>query len=776
MSAAGRVAVLAWAGLMAGCAWIAWHAHYTTDLSAFLPRTPSPSQQILVDQLRQGVVSRLILVGIEGAPAPALATLSGALADRLAREADFAYVNNGSQARLGEDGEFLLRHRYLLSPGVKPERFTAVGLREALENDLSLLGSAFGALVSRLLPADPTGEFLRLLELLAPETGPQKQDGVWFNHDDSRALLLLQTRAAGFDIDAQQRALARIRTAFDAAVAEQGAAQARLLVTGPGVFAVGARASIKQDASRISLLATLLVSAMLLLIYRSPRALLLTLLPAASGAIAGVAAVALAFGSVHGVTLGFGVTLLGEGVDYAIYLFTNTPPGSTPRRGLARVWPTLTLGVLTSVVGFSALLLSQFTGLAQLGLFSIVGLIVAYAVTRFVLPELIPGDFGVRPAAALGSAFAWLVGRAGWLSVPLLVLAALSAAWLAFRGGALWDDRLGSLSAVPDSAMQLDEAMRQELGAPDVRYLVVAVAASQQAALQAAEGVGAELERSQQAGALAGFESPALILPSDATQRARQAAIPDAGVLRQNLDQAAYGLPFQPRLFEPFLQDASAARQAPLINAADLKGTALALRLESLLTERHDGWMAMLPLRGVQEPAVVAGHLGGMPGVHLLDLKAEADALYRSYRDQALHFALIGAGAIALLLLASLRSPRRAAEALLPLAAAVLVTCALLSLGGRQLTVFNLVGLLLVVGVGSNYTLFFEREAFARTDPHRTLVALACCNGATVIGFGLLSLARTPVLSAIGTTVAVGAFLSLLFGAILAAGRAARGS
>jgi len=120
------------------------------------------------------------------------------------------------------------------------------------------------------------------------------------------------------------------------------------------------------------------------------------------------------------------------------------------------------------------------------------------------------------------------------------------------------------------------------------------------------------------------------------------------------------------------------------------------------------------------------------------------------------------------LLLLSLRSARRAAEVLLPLAAAVVVTCALLSLGGRQLSMFHLVGLLLVVGVGSNYTLFFERETFGRTDPERTLVSLALCNASTVIGFGLLSLARAPVLSAIGTTVALGALLSLLFAAILA--------
>ena len=770
MRSGRRIAALAaWAAFVAASAWVALHAQYTADLSAFLPRSPSASQRILVDQLRQGMVSRLILVGLEGASLPALAALSEALAARLAREPEFAYVNNGSQASLTADGEFLLRHRYLLSAGVTPERFTVAGLREALENDLALLGSPLSTLVSRLLPADPTGEFLRLLELLEPEAGPHKSHDVWFSADSARALLLVQTRAAGFDIDGQERALARIRSAFDAVAAEQGVGSVALQATGPGVFAVSARAGMKQDVSRISMLALLLVSVLLLLVYRSPRALVLTLLPVASGAAAGVAAVSLAFGSVHGVTLGFGVTLLGEGVDYAIYLFTNSAPGSAPRRNLARVWPTLTLGVLTSVVGFSALMFSDFTGLAQLGLFSVAGLIVAYAVTRFVLPELVPEHFGVRPAAGLGSALAWAARRAGLLRIPLLILVVLSVVWLVSRSGSLWDDRLESLSPVAEHDKRLDEAMRRDLGAPDVRYLAIAAAPTEQAALEAAEATGAELDRLRQAGSLDGFESPALILPSDASQRARQAAIPEADALRERLDKAADGLPFQAQLFEPFLREAPAARQAPLLNAGDLKGTGLALRLEGLFSARIGGWMAMLPLRGVRDAAVVSGALHGANGVDLLDLKAEADALYHSYRGQALRFALIGAGAIALLLLASLRSARRAAEVLLPLAAAVVVTCALLTLGGRQLSIFHLVGLLLVVGVGSNYTLFFERETFGRTDPQRTLVSLALCNASTVMGFGLLSLARAPVLSAIGTTVAVGAFLSLLFAAILAA-------
>ena len=77
---------------------------------------------------------------------------------------------------------------------------------------------------------------------------------------------------------------------------------------------------------------------------------------------------------------------------------------------------------------------------------------------------------------------------------------------------------------------------------------------------------------------------------------------------------------------------------------------------------------------------------------------------------------------------------RHAAETLLPLAGAA----------DANSTFFHIVGLLPVVGVGSNYTLFFERKTFGRTDPQRTLVSLALCNASTVIGFGLLSLARAP--------------------------------
>ena len=101
-------------------------------MSAFLPRSPSPAQQVLVEQLREGVVSRLILIGLEGGPPATLASTSKRLAAQLRKEPDFTSVNNGEPVGAEKDREFLWRNRYLLSPAISAEHFSTAGLRTAL--------------------------------------------------------------------------------------------------------------------------------------------------------------------------------------------------------------------------------------------------------------------------------------------------------------------------------------------------------------------------------------------------------------------------------------------------------------------------------------------------------------------------------------------------------------------------------------------------------------------------------------------------------------------
>jgi len=157
MTARRRAAIAVWMTAIAICIGLIARSGISTDMTAFLQRSPSAAQQVLVDQVRNGVVSRLILLGIDGAPPERLAVVSKAMARHLRANPAFPSVDNGEEAAFGPERDVLWRNRYLLSPGVVPERFTAAGLRKALEEDLGLLGSDLAPLVKSSLPNDPTG-------------------------------------------------------------------------------------------------------------------------------------------------------------------------------------------------------------------------------------------------------------------------------------------------------------------------------------------------------------------------------------------------------------------------------------------------------------------------------------------------------------------------------------------------------------------------------------------------------------------------------------------
>lgn len=762
------------------CALVVLRTEFRADFSAFLPRQPTAEQRILVEQLQDGAAARVLLLGLEGAPSRTLAALGRELARRLRADPLLRQVQNGESAGYAADQALLFSARYLLSPQVLPERFSAAGLRQALQESLDELGSSTGLLSKELLARDPTGEMLTLLDHLLPGGGPHLRHGHWFNASGDRALLLLETRAAGSQMDEQQRAIALVHAAYtqaqQAVAAEYpGAQEARLLLSGPAVFAVAARDTIRSETERLALVSALLIVSLLYAIYRSFTALALGLLPVLSGALVGVAAVSLGFGAVHGMTLGFGTTLIGEAVDYAIYLFVQRSGAAPGEDFMQRFWPTVRLGVLTSVCGFAALMLSGFNGLAQLGLYSLAGLLTAALVTRWVLPGLLPRGFAVRDVTALGQGLQRTLRWLRWGRYPLLGLTVAAAALLWLRQDSLWNHELTALSPVPRPTQQLDAQLRADMAAPDVRHLVVVQAADTQAVLQRCEALLPALDSLVQRGQLAGYVAPCRYLPSLATQRARQQALPDAATLRRNLEQALKGLPLRADFLTPFLEDVEAARNRDLLTPADMQAASFSSALNATLTQSAGHVNALIQLRapgsGPQahtiDPHKVRAALGALldEGTVLLDLKDASDTLYAQYLQQALQLCALGLAGIVALLAWQLRSAQRVLRVLLPLAAAVLLVCAGLALAGVRLNLLHLVGLLLTVAVGSNYALFFDsRDGSANPQ---ILASLLFANLTTVAGFGLLAFSQVPVLQAFGLTVGPGAIAALLFSAIL---------
>jgi predicted exporter len=247
-------------------------------------------------------------------------------------------------------------------------------------------------------------------------------------------------------------------------------------------------------------------------------------------------------------------------------------------------------------------------------------------------------------------------------------------------------------------------------------------------------------------------------------------------MLETRLAQSVQGLPVRVPLFAPFLADVAAARKQPSLQTSDLEHTSMAMAVDALLIQEPNHWSALLPLTTPAGADINANRIRaavniiGLPNVLFVDMKAESDRLYSGYLREAIMLSLGGLVAIIGLLLFVFRSPLRVLRIIAPLAAAVITVTAGLALFGQQLIILHLVGLLLVVAVGSNYALFFDRPDHSpdHAISPRTLASMLFANLTTVAGFGLLAFSNVSILQAMGVTVAPGVILALIFAAIFA--------
>ena len=250
---------------------------------------------------------------------------------------------------------------------------------------------------------------------------------------------------------------------------------------------------------------------------------------------------------------------------------------ATPASDWTRfLWPVIRLGMLTSVCGFASLLPSAFPGLAQLGVYTIAGLLAAALVTRFVLPSFLPKAPFIHTLDLPTRILTRVIGRLRSVRLVLWPLALLALVALFLHRGELWNRELSALSPVSLKDQQRDATLRADLGAADVSDLVIVSGPDPERVLQAAERVSARLDELVSSHGIAGYDSPSRYLPSQATQQARRASLPDEPTLRLRVTAAAEAVGLQATQLEPFIADVATARQAPLLSRRDLNGTTLA--------------------------------------------------------------------------------------------------------------------------------------------------------------------------------------------------------
>ena len=645
-------------------------------------------------------------------------------------------------------GAFFWQHRNGLIDSDTRARLQNGGEAQA-QWILSQLYSAFSGVSGKELQNDPL-MLMRGSQLAMAKNGQRLRlmDG-WLVTQDAQGnyWYLLHGELAGSSFDMQQTH--KLVTTLGTLESELKARypQAQLLSRGTMFYSDYASQQAKQDVSTLGVATVLGVLLLIIAVFRSLRPLLLCLLSIATGALAGTVVTLLIFGELHLMTLVMSMSVIGISADYTLYYLTERMvhgAESSPWQSLAKVRNALLLALFTTVAAYLIMMLAPFPGIRQMAAFAAVGLSASCLTVIFWHPWLCRGQ-PVRPVPAMVLMLRWLAAwrRNKKLAIGLPVALALFS--LAGITTLRVDDDISQLQALPQPILAQEKAITALTGqSVDQKWFVVYGKTAQQT-LERLEAFAPALEQAKAEGWLGGYRT----LPLNSLARQQQ----DLSLLKNAAPAVSKAL-----------NNAGLTTVNPDLNAMPVtvdnwlaSPASEGWRLLWLTLENGESGV-LVPVEGVKNSAALKALSTKHTGIAWVDRKSTFDELFAHYRHiltglLCVALAVIACGAVARL------SWRKGVISLVPSVVSLGCGLAVLSLNGHAVNLFSLLALVLVLGIGINYTLFFSNP---RGTPLTSLLAITLAMLTTLLTLGMLVFSATQAISSFGIVLVSGIFTAFL--------------
>jgi predicted exporter len=304
---------------------------------------------------------------------------------------------------------------------------------------------------------------------------------------------------------------------------------------------------------------------------------------------------------------------------------------------------------------------------------------------------------------------------------------------------------------IPDAELREREQRFQAATGQQMalQYLLVSAPQTEQL-LQSLESLQSDLDALVAKQVIGGYRNLAQWLPSqqqqDRNRQVWQQTFLSSGALEQLLDR----LDVVPETKTQLLQ--GYGQQGNYLPVDDTLALLNALPDAPLVFQQDEQWHAVVLLEKLTDTAALAALAENPPQLLWVDIVGQTNQLLQQYRQGTVTLLLLAYAVIGLLF--SWRYGLRGSLAiLLPPLLSSLITLALAGWFGWPVSVFNMMALLLVLGIGIDAALFM-RESGGKH--YYTLVAIGISTVTTLLSFGLLSLSATAAIHSFGVTILIG--------------------
>lgn len=759
-------------------------AKVQSDILAMLPHLQQDALTArALEQVESTLADQVYLALIAKDETQAIAAATLLMEQLKAQNGAFTDIRSADM-QMGEAlGQYYFPHRFKLLTPEQADALTHNGLDSLVASATQQLYNAFSYANSQLLTQDPLLLFPANLLALAPSSKLSAKQGILLAHpkqgvnssEGVAAIVMAKGKDSAFNPNAQLIQQAVLTQALTTVTEQYAGIQ--VLQAGALFHAIEATNTAKSEISVLGLASLLGVVLLVWLAFRSVMPLLLAMVTIGSGLLLAVTFTLSVFGELHLLTLVFGTSLIGIAIDYSFHFYCErlSDHQRSAQATVAYIFPTVSLAFITSALAYVGIGLAPFPGMQQVAIFCASGLLGAYLTLVLAYPLLAGSKLpsGERPLNLAQAYLTKLTVFSNKLVSPWgLSLFALVLAGVCLLGISKLnvDDDIRHLQQSPASVTEPEDKLRKLLsGGTDNQFLLVR-APNEEALLQRLEALGPQLDTAIKQQELGNYVSLSRYLPSKQKQ---DAAYQLQGEIYQSQLSAVLSSIGLDDSLAPSLSAVYLDAKDSYITPADFFELGFGKQLAPL-------WLAPLglaPLEHSTEPSASADNtnlgsdchgaivlLGGIediaalkarfakdPQVQLIDKVADISTVMGHYR--LLTLKLLGLALVIALLLFSLSFGLKKATVVVAVPAlAAVLTLAILGLVGSPLSLFHALALILVFGIGIDYSLFFAAAQHGRAV--MMAVFMSACS--TLLAFGLLAFSQTQAIHYFGLTLSLG--------------------
>ncbi len=738
----------------------AYTTQFKTNISAFVIAGDNAEEILLASEIQSGTLSRRYILSVDAREkhqvSPAFIQAWLKQLKSITGVVD-VWVTDEQQEAVGVLSRLYAQHGAHLYSQNPKQALTLILNESALAGRAAGLKQALlspqGRFIKKVAVQDPLLLSLYGFKNIAKQFENQKTKSTQY------ANFILETDMSGMDVPAQLLIQQQIKDSFTSLSSSGN--QYQLEMTGVPLFAVATQTMIEEDIKVISLFSSLALMLLFLLIFRSFRVLFWVFSLLIMVMTMAVLVTNFIFGSVHGMTIAIGSTLIGICIDYPIHAIVHAQglPQKQRLSVIKRIFPSLLMGAVTTLIGYVALGLSGYPGFQQVAVYTATGIVVSLLLTRYLFPRLMSGRAkSITPFAFI---IYWPVfcQRYRWILLSVVIILSIVGAVQLER--LQWMQDLQQLTPELDYLKETDKKIRQRMISMEPGRFILVSGETVEQALQSAEQVYQHLETVKQAGELEGYFGLYPWLLSEHQQ-----------LRNQQLLLAA--LNSEQREFWRSALKAQGLSVSRLGNLDYTQSNALTLQqvLESPIAKLISNQIVLTENRALliiwlskHKPEAVQQALADLEHVQYFSQRDMLNRMAVDYQYRAEITLLSGLALITVLLMMRYKSILVTLQTLSPAFLSALLILAFWAWTGEAISFLHLVGFLLAVAICVDYGIFYQENRSGHLA--LTYQAMAASMLTSALVFGCLIFAQTSMLQTLAKVVSGGVILGFLLCPVL---------